>query len=272
MRAAFYISDGTAITAEVFGHALLSLFPMDFKHITIPFVESIEKANEVKDKITEEFESSGERPLVFHTFANPELRGIFNNCDGLTYNFLEHFVSPLEKQLGIKAKAKSHRTHGIHSINEKSYDYRIDAVNYALGNDDGSNVTNYDIADVILVGVSRSGKTPSSLYLALQYGVKAANYPFTDDDMEDLKLPAFLKPHKKKIFGLTIDAQRLMDIRAGRLSHSKYASPQQCRMEIREVEKLYKKEKIPFLNTTKLSVEEIAAKILVETGIQRHNY
>jgi hypothetical protein len=269
MRAAFYISDGTAITSEVFGHALLSLFPTEFEHFTIPFVETMEKANEVKDKINRESKRSGEPALVFHTFVNPQIREIIDNCDGIIYNFLEHFVAPLEKQLGIKAKPKAHRTHSIH---ENSYDYRIDAVNYALANDDGSTVSNYEHADVILVGVSRSGKTPSALYLALQYGIKAANYPFTDDDMDELKLPDFLKKHKKKIFGLTIDAQRLMDIRNGRLSNSKYASARQCRMEVREVEKLYKKEKIPFLNTTKFSVEEITAKILSETGLQRYKY
>lgn len=272
MRAAFYISDGTAITSEVFGHALLSLFPIDFVHFTIPFVENIEKANNVKEQINKEFIHSGELPLIFHTFSNPDLREVFSDCNGIFYNFLEPFVSPIEEQLGVKAKTVASRTQGIHSIHENSYDRRIDAVNYALGNDDGSNVTSYDLADVILVGVSRSGKTPSSLYLALQYGVKAANYPFTDDDMEDLKLPDFLKRHKKKLFGLTIDPQRLIDIRNSRLSNSKYASPQQCRMEIREVEKLYKKSKIPFINTTKLSVEEITAKILLETGLHRYKY
>ncbi len=143
----------------------------------------------------------------------------------------------------MKAKPKAHRTHSIH---ENSYDYRIEAVNYALANDDGSVVTNYEDADVILVGVSRSGKTPSSLYLALQYGIKAANYPFTDDDMDELKLPEFLKPYKKKLFGLTIDAQRLIDIREGRMSNSKYSSARQCKMEVREVEKLYKKRKDSF--------------------------
>lgn len=269
MRCAFYISDGTAITSEVFGHALLSLFPTEFEHHTISFVETIDKAHEAKEKINKEFQRSGEKPLVFHTFVNNDIREIIDSCDGVIYNFLEHFVSPLEKELQIEAKPKAHRTHSIH---ENSYDYRIEAVNYALNNDDGSNVTNYEQADVILVGVSRSGKTPSSLYLALQYGIKAANYPFTDDDMEELKLPDFLKPHKKKIFGLTIDAQRLMDIRDGRMSNSKYSSARQCRMEVREVEKLYKKEKIPFINTTKFSVEEITAKILAETGLQRYKY
>ncbi|REL29487.1 posphoenolpyruvate synthetase regulatory kinase/phosphorylase PpsR [Thalassotalea euphylliae] len=269
MRPAFYISDGTAITSEVFGHALLSLFPMEFEHHTISFVETVAKAEEAKAKINAISKRSGEKPLVFHTFVNPEIRAIIDSCDAIIYNFLEHFVSPLEKELNVQAKPKAHRTHSIH---ENSYDYRIDAVNYALANDDGSNVTNYADADIILVGVSRSGKTPTSLYLALQYGIKAANYPFTDDDMDELKLPNFLKQHKKKIFGLTIDPERLMDIRDNRRANSKYSSARQCRMELREVEKLYKKEKIPFINSTKFSVEEITAKILAETGLRRHKY
>jgi len=269
MRTAFYISDGTAITSEAFGHALLSLFPTEFKHQTIPFVESVEKALEVKEKINKTCARSKEPALVFHTFVNNDIREIIDSCDGVIYNFLEQFVTPLEEELKIKAKPKAHRTHSIH---ENSYDYRIEAVNYAMANDDGSKVTNYEDADVILVGVSRSGKTPSALYLALQYGIKAANYPFTDEDMDDLQLPSFLKPYKKKLFGLTIDAQRLIDIRDNRMSNSKYASPRQCRMEVREVEKLYKNEKIPFLNTTKFSVEEITAKILSETGLQRYKY
>lgn len=269
MRTAFYISDGTAITSEVFGHALLSLFPIKFKHDTISFVETIEQALEAKEKINNVSKKTGELPLVFHTFVNPEIREIIDSCNAIIYNFLEHFVNPLEKQLGVSAKPKAHRTHSIH---ENSYDNRIEAVNYSLANDDGSNISNYAQADVILVGVSRSGKTPTSLYLALQYGIKAANYPFTDDDMDELKLPDFLSEHKKKLFGLSIDPQRLMDIRDGRMANSKYASARQCRMEIREVERLYKKEKIPFLNTTKLSVEEITAKILAETGLQRNKY
>lgn len=269
MRSAFYISDGTAITSEVFGHALLSLFPTEFEHHTISFVETIEKAHAAKEQINKASSRAGEPALVFHTFVNNDIKEIIDSCDAVIYNFLEPFVAPLEKELAIEAKPKAHRTHSIH---ENSYDYRIEAVNYALANDDGSNVTNYEQADVILVGVSRSGKTPSSLYLALQYGIKAANYPFTDDDMEELKVPSFLKPFKKKLFGLTIDAQRLMDIREGRMSNSKYASARQCRMEVREVEKLYKNEKIPYINTTKFSVEEITAKILAETGLQRYKY
>lgn len=270
MRTAFYISDGTAITSEVFGHALLSLFPLEFEHITVPFVETEEKAHELVEKISEIFQDSGERPLVFYTIVNEKVRNIISRSRGINYNFLDHFIAPLEKVLGVPSKPEKHRTHSIH---EKTYDIRIEAVNYALANDDGVNLKEYAKADIILVGVSRSGKTPTSLYLALQYGIKAANYPFTEEDMGDvLKLPAALRAHKHKLFGLTISAERLHQIRSERKANSRYASIQQCRMEIREVENLYRKEKIPFLNSTKFSIEEISAKIIAATGLSRNKY
>ncbi|WP_026377180.1 pyruvate, water dikinase regulatory protein [Aestuariibacter salexigens] len=270
MRTAFYISDGTAITSEVFGHALLSLFPMQFNHKTIPFVETEEQANEVVREIAESFAETGQRPLVFYTVVNMDVRRIISRSVGINYNFLDQFVAPLEKVLGVPSKPEKHRTHSIH---ETTYDIRIEAVNYALANDDGSNIKDYHEADIILCGVSRSGKTPTSLYLALQYGIKAANYPFTEEDMGDiLKLPPALRRFKQKLFGLTIDAQRLHQIRSERRANSRYASLPQCRMELREVENLYRKEKIPFLNSTKYSIEEISAKILATTGLQRRKY
>ena len=270
MRTAFYISDGTAITAEVFGHALLSLFPAKFSHNTIPFVETEQHAQEVLNEISASFQETGERPLVFYTIVNTEIRRIISSSVGINYNFLDQFVAPLEKVLGVPSKPEKHRTHSIH---ETTYDIRIEAVNYALANDDGSNLKDYHEADLILVGVSRSGKTPTSLYLALQYGIKAANYPFTEDDMGDmLKLPPVLRRFKNKLFGLTIHSERLHQIRSERRANSRYASLQQCRMELREVENLYRKEKIPFLNSTKYSIEEISAKILATTGLQRRKY
>ncbi|PTB85305.1 phosphoenolpyruvate synthase regulatory protein, partial [Pseudidiomarina aestuarii] len=172
-------------------------------------------------------------------------------------------------ELGIPAQPKTHRTHGI----QEDYDFRIEAINYTLANDDGSNIADYDEADIILLGVSRTGKTPTSLYLALQYGIKAANYPITDDDdFEHLQLPRALKPHRHKIFGLTLEAQRLHEIRSKRREGSKYASMQQCRFELNAVEQLYRREAIPFLDSTRFSVEEIAAKILNETNLERHRY
>ncbi|MBY5920120.1 pyruvate, water dikinase regulatory protein [Ferrimonas balearica] len=265
-RKVFYISDGTAITAEVFGHAVLSQFPIEFEQITIPFVETLDKAEEVKQKLNDCFFTTGERPLVFHSIVNPEIRTIIYSSEALDYDFLNTFVAPLEQQLGVKAEPRIHRTH---SIDNAAYADRIDAIHYAMENDDGITMKNLDQADVILVGVSRCGKTPSSLYLSMQFGIKAANYPFIAEDMDNLKLPPELKAHKKKIFGLTIEPMRLHEIRNQRLEGSTYASLRQCRMEVKEVEMMFKRERIPFLNTTYHSVEEIATKILSETGLER---
>ncbi len=269
MRTAFYISDGTAITSEVFGHATLSLFPTEFDHVTIPFVETKEKAHEVKARIDAVANKDGLAPLVFFTFVNPEFGDIIRTSKGVCYDFLAEMASKVEKQIDVQQVPKMHRTHSIH---EQSYDYRINAVNYALANDDGANIKDYSQADIILIGVSRSGKTPTSLYLALQYGIKAANYPFTADDMDNLTLPKCLLPHKKKLFGLTIEPERLAAIRNERRAGSRYASMRQCRIELKEVEMLYKKNKIPYLNSTFHSVEEISAKIIAETGLERHKY
>ena len=270
MRSAFYISDSTAITAEVFGHALLSLFPEEFNHVTIPFVETIKKAQQVNKQIEKSFQDSGMRPLVFHTIINARVKEIISSSAGISYSFLDQFVAPLENELGVEAKPEKHRTHSIH---EQTYDIRIQAVNFAMANDDGADPKNYDEADIILIGVSRSGKTPTSLYLALQYGINAANYPFTEDDMVNaLKLPNVLHAHKEKLFGLTINAKLLHQIRSERRVNSRYASLKQCQMELKETEDLYRREKIPFINSTRFSVEEISAKILAETGLQRRKY
>lgn len=269
MRTAFYISDGTAITSEVFGHATLSLFPVEFNHKTIPFVETQEKAKEVKALITATSQREGEKALVFFTFVNHSLSEIIRSADAVSYDFLTAFSDKIQDELKVAPVPKVHRTHSMH---EKSYDFRIDAVNYALTNDDGANIKNYAEADIILVGVSRSGKTPTSLYLALQYGIKAANYPLTEDDLETGKLPVCLTAYKQKLFGLTIDPVRLADIRQRRMANSKYASLKQCRIEVREVEMLYKKHKLPYLNSTHHSVEEISAKIISDTGLERRKY
>lgn len=269
MRTAFYISDGTAITAEVFGHALLTLFPAQFEHITLPFIENIEAAEQVVQRINDCYKTTGLKPLVFHTFVDEALRLLISQSEGICYDFLNAFVEPIQKELGMAPVPKTHRTHSMH---EKTYDFRIDAVNYALANDDGANLKNFNQADIILVGVSRSGKTPTSLYLALQYGIKAANYPFVEEDMAELKLPAELKKHQAKLFGLTITPERLSQIREQRRPNSRYASIRQCALELREVEMLYQREQIPYINSTQLSIEEISAKIISKTGLKRQKY
>ncbi|GAA0782013.1 MULTISPECIES: posphoenolpyruvate synthetase regulatory kinase/phosphorylase PpsR [Pseudomonadati] len=265
----FYISDGTAITAEVFGHAVLSQFPIQFEALTIPFVETLQRAEKVKQQINDCFITTGERPLVFHSIVNPDIRNVIYSSEGMDYDFLNTFVAPLEQHLGVEAKPVLHRTHGKAN---HSYEARIDAINFSMENDDGQTMKHMDKADIILLGVSRCGKTPSSLYLSMQFGIKAANYPFTEDDMDNLKLPDALKRNKSKLFGLTIDPMRLHEIRQSRMENSRYSSLRQCRIEVKEVEMLYKKERIPFVNTTNHSVEEIATKILDVTGLERHMF
>ncbi|ASJ97180.1 MULTISPECIES: posphoenolpyruvate synthetase regulatory kinase/phosphorylase PpsR [Shewanella] len=268
-RKVFYISDGTAITAEVFGHAVLSQFPVVFEALTIPFVETTQRAEAVKAQINDCFITTGERPLVFHSIVKAEIRDIIYSSECIDYDFLNTFVAPLEDQLGVKAVPVTNRTHGKAN---HSYEARIDAINYAMENDDGQTLKHIDKADIVLLGVSRCGKTPSSLYLSMQFGIKAANYPFIEDDMDNLKLPEVLKKNKHKLFGLTIDPVRLHEIRQSRMENSRYSSLRQCRIEVKEVEMMYKRERIPFVNTTNHSVEEIATKILDMTGLERHMF
>ena len=146
---------------------------------------------------------------------------------------------------------------------------RIEATNYALSNDDGGITKHYDKADIILLGISRSGKTPTCLYMALQYGIYAANFPLTEEDLENSMIPESLKPHRKKLFGLTISAERLRQIRKEQRAIGNYASIKQISYDIREAEKLYIKNSIKFVDTSELSIEEISGKILEKTGVQR---
>ncbi len=252
----------------MFGQSLLSQFEtVDFDENTLPYVDSIKKAEDAKAQIVRAQQETGLRPIVFDTIVTPEIRQVIQSSEALVLDFFHTFIGPLETELGETSGFRVGKTHSL--ADNEAYDSRIEAVNFALNNDDGVTTRHYDKADVILVGVSRCGKTPTSLYMAMQFGIKAANYPFTEDDMEKLSLPISLKKHKHKIFGLTINPNRLHEIRTERKANSRYASLKQCQFEVREVEALYRREKIPKLNTTTRSVEELATKILATTGIKR---
>ncbi|MET1254152.1 pyruvate, water dikinase regulatory protein [Aliikangiella maris] len=267
-RKVFFISDRTGITAEMFGQSLLSQFEnVEFDEMTIPFIDNIDKAKDACKIIQDAEQESGLRAIVFDTIVTPEIRSVIQSSGALVLDFFHTFIGPLETELGETSGFRVGKTHSL--TDGKAYDSRIESVNFALNNDDGISTRHYDKADVILVGVSRCGKTPTSLYMAMQFGIKAANYPFTEDDMERLKLPAALTKQKNKIFGLTINPGRLHEIRTERRANSRYASLKQCQFEVREVESLYRREKIPYLNTTTRSVEELATKILAAAGIKR---
>jgi [pyruvate, water dikinase]-phosphate phosphotransferase / [pyruvate, water dikinase] kinase len=269
----FFVSDGTGITAETFGNAILAQFEIKFRHIRIPFVDSVDKAHQAVRQILHTGEIEGRKPIVFTTLVNMEvLTVILDGCKGKTMlmDMFGTFVNPLEQELGVKS---NHRV-GRFSDASKSKEYRdrIEAINFSLAHDDGQLNRDLELSDVILVGVSRSGKTPTSLYLAMQHGLKASNYPLIPEDFERRQLPPALVPHKKKIFGLTIQPERLSEIRNERRPDSKYASLLNCRHEVAEAEAMMRRAGIRWLSTTHKSIEEIATTILQEINPERLIY
>ncbi len=266
----FFVSDGTGITAETFGHAVLSQFDMRFRQVRLPFIDTIDKAREAARKINDTFAADGQRPIVFSTLVKPDLSAVIRTAGGMHMDLIQTFVAPLEQELGVMSTHTIGRSHNI--VDSQEYKARIEAINFSLAHDDGQSHKNLSSADVILVGVSRSGKTPTSLYLAMQYGIKAANYPLIPDDFERGRLPSSLPEFKEKIFGLSITPERLSEIRHERRAGSKYASIENCRYEVNEAELMMKREGIRWLSSTTKSIEEIATTILQEIKPNRREY
>ena len=269
-RPVFFISDGTGITAETIGHSLLTQFTgIEFRTLRIPFVDTREKALAAADEIRAAGLRSGLRPIVVNSAVDPELSALIVASGALMLDIFAPFIQPLEQELGVKRQPRMGRAHGM--VDFAAYEARINATNYTLTHDDGIDL-NYDEADLVLTGVSRSGKTPTCLYLALHYGVKAANYPLTEDDLDGDRLPKKLQPHRRKLFGLTIDPARLQQIRTERKPGSRYATIEQCRKEVARAEEMFRSERLPHLSTTHTSIEEIASKVLAQFGIQKHMF
>jgi [pyruvate, water dikinase]-phosphate phosphotransferase / [pyruvate, water dikinase] kinase len=270
-RTVFFVSDGTGITAETFGNAILAQFEMQPRHVRLPFVDTMDKAHHVVRQINHTADIEGKRPIVFTTLVNDEVLWLIKSeCKAQVLDMFGTFVHPLEEELGIKS---NHRVGRFSDASKsKAYNERIEAINYSLAHDDGQSNRELATADVILVGVSRSGKTPTSLYLAMQYGLKAANYPLIPEDFDRRQLPPALVPHKKKVFGLTIDPLRLHEVRNERRPGSKYASIENCRLEVSEAEGMMRREGIRWLSTTTKSIEEIATTILQEIRPERLSY
>ena len=267
-RAVFFLSDRTGITAEMMGHSLLTQFgTIDFKKTNLPFIDSTEKAHQAVIQINAAASQYGTRPLLFSTLIDQQIRAIFEQCEGLIFDLFSTFVQPLEQELGTPSAQAMGLSHGMGVYS--TYKTRIDALNFSLANDDGISLRHFPDADIILLGVSRCGKTPTCLYLSLQYGILAANYPLIDDDLEGSQLPRALEPYRKKLFGLTIAADRLQQIRTERRPNSRYAEYQQCQYEVNAVEQIYRAQQIPFLDTSTVSIEEIATTIIHTSGLER---
>jgi len=267
-RTVFFVSDRTGITAEHVGKTLLTQFPdVNFRKLSLPFIDTVEKARAACMEINNTALQEGRRPIVLSTLINEDTRAEIATADALCLDLFAGFISRLESELGLESSHALGLSHGMGS--EVAYQIRMDAVNYTVTHDDGVSTDTYDRADVILVGVSRTGKTPTCIYLGMQYGIFAANYPLTPDDFADHALPKPLVPYRAKLYGLTIHPERLTKIRSERRPGSRYASLENCRFETRAGETLLRQEHIPILDTTIKSVEEIAISILYGAGLSK---
>ncbi len=269
-RSVFFISDGTGITAETFGNSILAQFAIKPRHVRRPFIDTVDKAHQVVREINHVAEREGKRPIVFMTLVNEEALEIIRGCQGKVFDMIKTFVEPLETEFNMKS---NHRVGRFSDVAvDREYNDRIEAINFTMEHDDGQSSRNLELADVVLVGVSRSRKTPTSLYLAMQHGVKAANVPLIPEDFDRGFLPPMLKPFKKKCFGLTIEPHRLSEIRNERRPGSKYASLENCRYEVQQAEAMMRREGIAWLSSTHKSIEEIATTILRDVKPDRLIY
>src|SRR5258706_4434297 len=267
----FFVSDRTGITVEALGSSLLTQFAdLDCLRLTVPFIDRVEKADEVVAQVNEAHRDSGQRPLVFSSIVDDAVRTEINKADGLVLDVFERFIVPLENELGTKSMHAVGRSHS--TSNAKDYNHRIEAINYTLSHDDGVTHRGLEEADIVLVGVSRSGKTPTCLYLAMQFGIKAANYPLIPEDLEANRLPPSLGPLKQKVWGLSITPERLHQIRNQRLPDPRHAALDNCRFEVATADNLIKQAHIPLPHATTKSIEEIATHMLHEAHLVRRAY
>ncbi len=265
-RSVFFVSDHTGLTTEMLGRSLLAQFEgVEFRRLTLPYVDTPEKARAAVVRIRAAAEADGQRPMVFSTLILPEVRDIIARSGALFLDLFEMFIAPIQTELGVAPSHAIGRSHAPGS----NYAARMDAVNYALDHDDGGITRELHRADIVLIGVSRCGKTPTSLYLALQFGIYAANYPLVPEDFGADELPAALKPLRGKLHGLTIRPERLQQIRAERAPNSSYASLENCRLEVKQAENLMRRFDIPFLDVTSMSVEEIATTLVQQKALRR---
>ncbi len=267
-RDVFYVSDGTAITCETLGHVVLGQFAVQPNEKTFPFVESDEKLSELLKQIQRSYQLHGVKPLVFFSMVILEMRTRLLQAPAHFYDVLESIVQRVSLDIEMEPAPKLQRSRSVGKDSDTYFD-RIAAIEYTLAHDDGVSLKDLDRADIILLGVSRSGKTPTSLYMAMQFGLRVVNYPFIAEDMHAMRLLPEFEFHRHKLFGLTINAERLTVIRENRLAGSEYASNQQCLQELATVEALFRREAIPYINTSSLSVEEISTRILERTGLKR---
>jgi regulator of PEP synthase PpsR (kinase-PPPase family) len=267
-RTVFFVSDRTGITVQALGASLLTQFEQaTLERVSIPYVDTRDKARAAVRRIDAAAEADGAPALVFSTLIDPGCREVLGSANAVLFDFFDTFLGPLEAALGVRSSRAVGRAHGMGNATE--YQVRMNAVNYALNLDDGVHSARLDQADIVLLGVSRSGKTPTCLYLALEFGIHAANYPLTEEDFDEGRLPEAVRPLQGRLAGLTIAPERLHEIREERRAGSRYASLAQCRYEVDEALRLMRRERIPVIDATHVSIEEIATMLVHEHGLPR---
>ncbi|CAE6939891.1 Bifunctional serine threonine kinase and phosphorylase involved in the regulation of the phosphoenolpyruvate synthase (PEPS) by catalyzing its phosphorylation dephosphorylation [Vibrio sp. B1REV9] len=267
-RDVFYVSDGTAITCETLGHVVLGQFPFIPNEKAFPFVETPDKVADVVKEIETSYQRNGVKPLVFFSIVLPDVRELLLKAPAFSYDVLASIVQRVKDDTQMEPQPKLQRSRSVGKDSDTYFD-RIAAIEYTLAHDDGITLKGLEEADIILLGVSRSGKTPTSLYMAMQFGLRVVNYPFIAEDISLMRLLPEFEIHRHKLFGLTINPERLTEIRENRLSGSEYASTEQCKLELDTVEALFRREAIPYINTSSLSVEEITTHIMEKAGMKR---
>jgi hypothetical protein len=260
-RSVFFVSESTGITAETLGHSLLSQFDgLHFESSYQPYINTPQRALELAERFGQLTAEDGHRPIVFATMVDREVSEILRGSSCFYIEVFDAFMDGLSAELGMVPTRKPGQSHGLRNL--EMYDKRIDTINFAMANDDGMRLDNFAEADVILMGVSRSGKTPTCLYLAMHYGLRAANYPLTDDDFGKDEIPFQILPFRHKIFALTIDAARLHKVREARRPGSGYASLARCQQELKQASRIYARLGVPVFDTTSQSIEELAARLV----------
>jgi regulator of PEP synthase PpsR (kinase-PPPase family) len=256
----FFLSDSTGITAETMGNALLIQFPdLRFERRLIPFISTVEEARRVV-AILDQAAAGPVTPLAFSTAAVEEVRQELLSTKCPLIDFFELHMERVESILGAKGIRVAARLHGMGDV--KRYNARMAAVEYAIEHDDGQSMRALDKADVILVAPSRCGKTPTTMYLALQHGIFVANYPLVVEDFETAELPRPVRELRDRCFGMTTTPARLSQVRHERRPNSRYASLEQCTYELRQAEAMYRNHRLPVVNSSTKSVEEMSTVIL----------
>ena len=262
----FFLSDSTGISAETMGNALLIQFPeLRFERTLIPFITSVEEARRVV-AILDVAMDGPVTPLAFTTAAVDEVRLELLTSRCPVIDFFDMHMTRVERILGVAGAREASRLHGVGDV--KRYNARMAAVEYAIEHDDGQSLRALHKAQVILLAPSRCGKTPTTMYLALQHGVFVANYPLVDEDFEAAGLPRPVQDLEDRCFGLLTTPARLSEVRQERRPHSRYASLEQCSYELRRAKAMFAAHRIPTVDSSAKSVEEMSTVILQSMSVK----